>query len=195
MTENGMGRIFESVTAGLRRESDRRLNIAKKANNSNYSFALEDERELGTASAIANCLTEASYFSRLDWYYYGKDNRPRPDLTVWLPQAQHLIFFELKRVGQGWPYSGLLQDMEKLCRLGKKCVKNKANGLIVVQFSKQEDSQDRLKGKLDALRGKYSDYAIWGPKLFQQPESDIPEQSFGYIGLVYNRALLQLLDA
>ncbi|MCH7653773.1 MAG: hypothetical protein IIB14_08870 [Chloroflexi bacterium] len=196
MLESEIERIFESVLCGLKIESNRRLRIAQEViKKGEFSFVLDDERELGTASTIAHCLTNAGYFSRLDWYYYGKDNQLRPDITVWLPEVQRLIFFELKRAGQGWSYNGLQQDMKKLRDLGENCEKNKANGLIVVQFPKKEDSRDRLQGNLNELVGSYSDYDIWGPKLFQKPNSDFPKQGFGYIGLVYNKALHQLSDA
>ena len=85
--------------------------------------------------------------------------------------------------------------MEKLRDLGEKCEKNKANGLFAVHFSKQEDSRERLKKKLDELVVKYSDYYIWGPKIFQKPDSQVPKQGFGFVGLVYNRALHQLSGA
>ena len=196
MLESEIERIFESVLCGLKIESNRRLRIAEEViKKGEFSFVLDDERELGTASTIANCLTKAGYFSRLDWYYYGKDNRIRPDVTVWLPEVQRLIFFELKRAGQGWSYNGLQQDMKKLRDLGENCEKNKANGLIVVQFPKKEDSRDRLQGNLNELVGSYSDYVIWGPKLFQKPDPDVSKQGFGFIGLVYNKALNQLSDA
>ena len=196
MPPNVIERIFETVLCGLKIESNRRLRIAEEViKKGEFTFALEDERELGTAFTMAHCLTNAGHFSRLDWYYYGKDNRYRPDLTVWLPETQRLIYFELKRVGQGSSYSGLWEDMEKLRDLGEKCEKNEANGLFVVHFSEQEESRYRLKYKLDTLKKTYSDYDIWGPKLFQKPGSAGPRQLFGSIGLVYNKALNQLPDA
>ena len=196
MLESEIERIFESVLCGLKIESNRRLRIAQEViKKGEFSFVLDDERELGTASTIANYLTNAGYFSRLDWYYYGKDNQLRPDITVWLPEVQRLIFFELKRAGQGWSYNGLQQDMKKLRDLGENCEKNKANGLFVVHLLKQEESLSRLKENLDKLIKCYSDYKIWGPKLFQKPNSDVPKQGFGYIGLVYNEAMHQLPDA
>ena len=196
MTENVIERIFESVLCGLKIESTRRWRIAREANkNGKYSFALDEERELGTAFTIANCLTNAGYLSRLDWYYEGEDNQLRPDITVWQPEAQRLIYFELKRVGQGWSYNGLRQDMEKLKRVGEISERNKANGLFAVQFSKQEDSRDRLKKQLDRLVKDFSDYVIWGPRVFQKPETKVPEQLFGFIGLVYKKDLQQLSGA
>lgn len=196
MPEKGIERIFESVLFGLKRESNKRLRIAEEANNNGkFSFVLDDERELGTAFTIAHCLTNAGYFPRLDWYYEGEDNQLRPDLTVWLPKTHRLIYFELKRTGQGWSYSGLWEDMEKLRDLGEKCEKNKANGLFVVHFSEQEDSRYRLKENLDKLVDDYSDYGIWGPKSFQKPHSDVLKQGFGFIGVVYNKALNRLSEA
>ena len=196
MAEDGIERILDTVLRGLKLDSRKRLRIAEEANNKGkFSFTLDDERELGTSFTIAHYLNNDGYFTRLDWYYYGEDNQLRPDITVWLPEAQRLIYFELKRVGQGWSYNRLRQDMEKLKLVGENCERNKANGLFVVQFSKQEDSQHRLKDKLDTLKSKYPDYVIWGPKLFQKPDPDVSKQGFGFIGLVYNKALNQLSDA
>ena len=154
--------IFETVVAGLRKEARKRVRLSRIAIDKDLSFAMDDERELGTAYTIAHCLNEADYFSRLDWYYYGDDDRLRPDITVWTPLTQRVLYFELKRLGQGWSYDLMKQDMEKLVNVTKNHPENKNNGLFVVQFTEQKATPQRLKAELNDLKQLHKDYEILG---------------------------------
>ena len=104
--------IFEVVASGLEFEAHKRMRLSRLAADDQLSFLMHDERELGTAYALARSLDEAGYFSRLDWYYYNSTDGAhpnlsnlRPDIAVWSPLTKRLIYFELKRLGQGWSYN------------------------------------------------------------------------------------------
>ena len=184
-------KIFEVVVCGLKRESERRIKIAKDANENDLSFSLDDERELGTAFTLSQCLMHAGYLTRPDWYFYSSNHRLRPDITVWLPKAKRLVYFELKRVGQGWPYGRLREDMAKLRKVSEECCSNGFNGLFVVHFTQQKETFERLRVELKNLKAEYDDYEILGPTKFQ--DAGTADNGYhGAVSLLYSNELAKV---
>lgn len=115
MSTSEISQVFETIVAALQKKAHRRQGFFRPAA-PDLDFSLETERELGTAAVIAQYLTAEDFFTRLD-YYWQTPRLERPDLTVWLPKSRRLLYLELKRVGQGWSYKRLDDDLRKLERI------------------------------------------------------------------------------
>jgi len=121
---------------------------------------------------VARFLDEADCFARLDWCYYDSSsgvhlnlNSLRPDITAGSPLTNRLIYFELKRLGQGWSYGVLQQALNKLVNLGK-INWNEAKGLFAVQFTERQESIEGFRVELSNLKKRYFDFEICGPEMF-----------------------------
>ncbi len=157
MTDTEIERLFNIVCEGLESEAPKRQRLFEEANkerlleetNDKYLFSLVEEREIGIATVLAWYLTQAEFFTRMDWYLYD-NNRIRPDLTVWLRDRKRLLYLELKLVGGSRSYSPLWDDLDKLEKISEEGQpeENRWNGLLVVGFDKHSGLMERLQVEL-----------------------------------------------
>ena len=154
--------VYEAICEGLRKESLCRGKLHEEAKpNENLLFSLDEEREIGTAAVLCTHLRNLGFFTRMDWYFDGNNSLLRPDLAVWLPDSRRLLFLELKRVGQGYPYKGLRRDIKKLDNISVN-PKNSLNGLLVIGFSIQKTNWEYLNTALSSLQKEYPRYQLQG---------------------------------
>ena len=135
---------------------------------------------------LAWYLRKEGFFTRLDWYFSGRNNdRIRPDLAVLLPTSKCLLYLELKRVGGGYPYTNLWKDIYKLEKIstegqpdGNK--ENQRNWLLVFGFDEHGELMGRLEGKLKKLIKEYPKYQLYDIqklKLADMTRSEVPTKS------------------
>lgn len=158
MTDPEIRRLFEVAQDALKKEAITRERLFSQAGGK-YKFSMDEEREIGTAAMLACHLREAGFFARLDWYFSESIPARRPDLAVWLPSSNRLLYLELKRVGQGWSYKGLQDDLKKLEKVSGT-TGDTLNGLLVVGFAKRRGLEPTLRVKLSKLLKTYPNYYL-----------------------------------
>ena len=150
--------VFRAICEGLTNESRLRAELYEEAKpDKGFRFSLGEEREIGTAAVLCIHLRNSRFFTRMDWYFDGDNHQLRPDLAIWLPGSRKLLYLELKRVGQGFPYKRLGDDLARLEKISSN-PENRLNGLLAVGFSKQRTNWELLKTKLHDLENKFPNY-------------------------------------